>query len=62
MCFGNDKNVLFLYSNYKIIEQEMDKMGIYTYVIFRPRNAMFSLSNARYFRIGNDDVNVILYG
>ena len=34
----------FLYSNYKIIEQEMNKMAIQTHVIFRPRNAMFSLS------------------
>ena len=33
------------YLNYKIIEQEMDKITIHTHVIFRPRNAMFSLSN-----------------
>ena len=32
-CFGNNKHVLFLNSNYKIIEQEMNKMA--TYVIFR---------------------------
>ena len=44
-CFGNNKNVLFLISNYKIIEQEMNKMAIHTHVIFRPCNAMFSLSN-----------------
>ena len=44
-CFGNNKNVLFLNLNDKIIEQEMNKMGIYTHVIFRPRNTMFLLSN-----------------
>ena len=25
-CFGNYKNILFLYFNYKIIEQEMNKL------------------------------------
>ena len=29
----------------KVIEQEMNKMAIHTHVNFRPRNAMFSLSN-----------------
>ena len=37
-CFGNNKNVLFLNANYKIIEQEMNKMAIHTHVIFKPRN------------------------
>ena len=41
--FGNNKNVLFLNSNYKTIEQEMNKMAIHTHVIFRLRNNMFSL-------------------
>ena len=45
-CFGNNKNVLFLNLNDKIIEQEMNKMALHTHVIFRPRNAMFlSLNN-----------------
>ena len=48
-CFRNNKNVLFLYSKYKIIEQEMNKRAIHTHVIFRPRNAMFSLSNTYVF-------------
>ena len=43
--FGNNKNVLLLNSNYKIIEQEVNKIAIHTHVIFRPCNAMFSLSN-----------------
>ena len=47
---------------YKIIEQEMNKMAIHTHVIFRARNAMFFLLNTTSFRIGNDDVIVILYG
>ena len=47
MCFGNNKNVLFLNLNDKIIEQEMNKTGIHTHVIFRPRNAMFFLSNLK---------------
>ena len=46
-CFGNNKNVLFL--NYKIIEQEMNKIAIHTHVIFRPCNAMFSLSKTYVF-------------
>ena len=33
-----------LISNYKITEQEMNKMAIHSHVIFRPRDAMFSLS------------------
>ena len=33
-CFKNNKSVLFLCSNYKIMEQDI-------HVIFRPRNAMF---------------------
>ena len=37
------KNVLYLNLNYKIIEQEMNKMAIHIHVIFRPRNAMFLL-------------------
>ena len=57
-CFVNNKNVLFLYSNYKIIEHEMNKLVIHTHAIFIIRNAMFSLSNID----GNDDVIVILYG
>ena len=44
------KNVLFLYSNYKIIEQKN------THIIFRPYQIIMS------FRIGNDDVIGILYG
>ena len=36
LCFGNNKNVLFLNLNYKIIEQEMNKIAIHTHVIFRP--------------------------
>ena len=43
MCFGNNKNVLFLNLNDKIIEQEINKIVIHTHVIFRPRNAMFSI-------------------
>ena len=43
--WGNNKNVLFKKSNYTIIEHEMNKMAIYTHVIFRLRNAMFSLWN-----------------
>ena len=43
------KNILFLNSNYKIIEHEMNKMAIHTHVIFRPLNAMFSLSNTYVF-------------
>ena len=35
-CFGNNKNVLFLNLNDKIIEQEKNKMAIHTHVIFRP--------------------------
>ena len=35
---------LFLYSNYRNIGQEMNKMAIHAHAIFRPRNAMFSLS------------------
>ena len=35
--------MLFLYSKYKIIEQEMSKMALHTHAIFRPRNAMFTL-------------------
>ena len=42
---GNNKNVLFLNLNDKIIEQEMNKMAIHTHVIFRPHNAMFFLLN-----------------
>ena len=38
-----------LYSYYKIIEQEINKMAIHTHVIFRPRNAMFSSSNTYVF-------------
>ena len=41
--------LLFLYSYYKIIEQEINKMAIHTHVIFRPRNAMFSSSNTYVF-------------
>ena len=37
----NNKNVLFLNLNDKIIEQEMNKLAIHTHVNFRPRNAMF---------------------
>ena len=44
-CFGNNKNVLFLNLNDKIIEQEMNKMAIHTHVIFRPRNALITLNN-----------------
>ena len=44
-CFGNNKNVLFKNLNHNIIEQEMNKIAMHTHVIFRPRNAMFSLSN-----------------
>ena len=44
-CFGNNKNVLFLNLNDKIIEQEMNKLAIHTHVNFRPRNAMFLLLN-----------------
>ena len=45
MCFGNNKNVLFLNLKDKIIEQEMNKMAIQTHVIFRPCNTMFFLLN-----------------
>ena len=38
-----------LHSKYKIIEQEMNKMAVHTHVIFRPCNAMFSLSNTYVF-------------
>ena len=48
------------YFKIQIIEQEMNKIAIHTHVIFRPRNAIFSLSKT--FQIGNDDVIVILYG
>ena len=37
----------------------MNKIAIYTHVIFRPRNAMFFFIK---YLIGNDDVIVILYG
>ena len=40
----------------------MNNMTIHNHVIFRPRNAMFFLLNTYVFRIGNDDVIVILYG
>ena len=40
----------------------MNKMAIYTRIILRPHNAMFSLSNITSLRIGNDNVIVILYG
>ena len=43
--FGNNKHVLFLNLNDKIIQQEINKMAIHTHVIFKPRNAMFFLSN-----------------
>ena len=33
------KMYYFVNSNYKIIEQEMNKIAIHTHVIFRPRNA-----------------------
>ena len=48
-CFGNNKIVLFLNSNYKIIEQEINKIAIHTHVFFRPRNAMLSLSKTYVF-------------
>ena len=41
-CFGNNKNVLFLNLNDKIIEQEINKMAIHTHVSFRPRNATWN--------------------
>ena len=41
----NNKNVLFLNLNDKIIEQEMNKLAIHTHVNFRPRNGMFLLLN-----------------
>ena len=43
--FENNRNVLVLHSNYKINDQEMNKMALHTIVILRPRNAMLSLSN-----------------
>ena len=39
------KSVYYIYSNYKNIEQEMNKMAMHTHVIFRPRNAMLYLTN-----------------
>ena len=40
----------------------MNKIAIHTHVIFRPRNVMFFLSTTMSFRIGNNDVIVMLYG
>ena len=37
-----------MYYSYRqiiIVEQEINKMAIHTHAIFRPRNAMFFLSN-----------------
>ena len=62
-CFGNNKNVLFLNSNYKIIEQEMNKMAIHTHdMLFSNLATPCSLCLIlTCFRIGYDDVIVILY-
>ena len=51
-CFGNNKNVLFLNSNYKIIEQEVNKMAHY------PEQPPSSESRSRGLLIVSDDVSV----
>ena len=33
----------------QLLEQEINKMAMHTHAIFRPRNAMFSLSNTYVF-------------
>ena len=48
-CFRNNKNVLFLNLNDKIIDKEMNKLAVHTHVNFRPRNAMFLLLNTYVF-------------
>ena len=55
-CFGNNKNVLFLNSNYKIIEQHIPMLFL---DLVTPCSLYRILMS---FRIGNDDVIVILYG